>query len=94
MMKKIIFLIFSFNFILSGYPLKASSFEKGLFLGRIGVFCMLFRQGQLDESTARKYIQGTINYHSKEDRDIEIRNYAKNYRFTSKSSNDCNRLLP
>ena len=93
-MKKIIFLIFSFNLILSGYPLKAKSFERGFFLGAMGAYCAIYINGEIDESTARKYFQWTINYSSQEEKDIEIRNYAKNYRFPSGSSNKCNKLLP
>ena len=93
-MKKIIFLIFSFNLILSGSPLKARSFEEGFFLGSMGAFCGIYVTGELDETTARKYIRWTINYHLKEDKDIEIRKYAKNYRFPTGSSYACNRLLP
>ena len=93
-MKKIIFLIFSLNLIISGYPVKAKSFDKGFFLGAMGSYCAIFLAGEIDEKTAKKYIRWTINYNSNEYKDIEIRNYSKNYRFPSGSSNQCNRLLP
>ena len=93
-MKKIIFLIFSLNFLFSGYPLKAKSFDTGFFLGAMGAYCAIFINKEIEESTARKYIRWTIDYNSKEDKDFERRNYAINYRFPSGSTNECNRLLP
>ena len=96
-MKKVLFLIFSLNLFFPANPLIAhkdrNEFDNGFFLGAHGMVCAMYLLGDLSESQAKKYIELNITYTLKNKGvDIEVKNYAANYRFT-RGNEKCNRLI-
>ena len=96
-LKKILLLIFSLNLVFPANPLFAhkdkNEFDKGFFLGAHGMVCAMYLIGDLGEIQAKKYIGFNRTYTlKKEGVDIQVKNYAENYRFTN-DNKECNRLL-
>ena len=90
-------LIFSLNLFIPANPVIAhtdkNEFDKAFFLGGHGMICAMYLIGDLGEIQAKKYIGFNRTYTlENEGVDINVKNYAENYRFTI-GNDECNRLI-
>ena len=97
-MKKLLLSIFSWNLIFCTDPLIAhkdiNEFDKGMYIGQMGAYCLLVDEGLISENTANRYMSYAKSFVvDHKDIDITVKTYVQNFRFSGKESGTCNRFI-
>ena len=97
-MKKLLLAIFSWNLLFYTNPLLAhkdiNSFDKGMYLGQMGAYCLLANMGLISEKTANEFMSFSKSFVvDHEDIDITVKTYVQNFRFRGEKTVTCNRFI-